>query len=103
MVSAAIVSPVSNVPFRRFLPHERQTFRVVTPHEYQDEKHKEMPIPVGLKPTMALLSSEDLNVLMEDSARHNADQDNEALEDWYNPPVEEDTLYLPFTLASQEH
>lgn len=103
MVSSTIISSITNVPFRRFLPHERQTFRM-TPHkDYQTEEHEEVPIPAGLKPTIALLSSKDLHVLMEDSARHNGDQNNEASEDWYNPPVVADTLYLPFTLASQAH
>ncbi len=100
MASATIVSSVSNVPFRRFLPHERQTVRAVTPHnDYHDEDHEDMPIPAGLKPQVALLSSEDVHVLMEDAAQH-GQEEFEALENWYNPPVEEDNLYLPFTLAS---
>jgi len=98
MASATIVSSVSNVPFRRFSPHERQTVRAVTPHnDYHAEEHEDMPIPAGLKPYMALLSSEDVGVLMEDAASH---QESDTLEDWFNPAADEEALSLPFTRAA---
>ncbi len=58
-----------------------------------------MPIPAGMKPYMALLSSEDIGVLMEDAALHSY-KESEALEDWFNSPLDEDALSLPFTRAS---
>lgn len=92
MANAAIVSAVPKVPFRRFLPHEKPVTRTTGSVSYQDnEVTEDAPIPTGLKPQNALLSSEDVSVLMEITEHESG---------WYNPPKEDDRLYLPFTFSS---
>lgn len=88
MAQANIVSSVSYVPFRRFLPHEKQNtpanFRVVdnAPSDDKDSAEERRDD----RPVATLLSHEDMEVLMH--AGHPEDT-------YYSADAE----YLPFTFA----
>ena len=91
MASATSVTSVSHVPFRRFLPHEKQKAPSTSRqdyHENNDVGEDDSGTLPGLP--QPLLSDEDIIVLME--AGHPED-------DWGQPREQADTLYLPFTFS----
>jgi|GEM_PF-4161052 hypothetical protein len=97
MASATSVTSVSYVPFRRFLPHEKQTAQPVTHQDYHNNNYEADDDSGNDMPGMPqpILSNEDVSVLIE--AGHPED-------DGIHEKESIDTLYLPFTfsLAAQQ-
>lgn len=92
MASSTIVSSVSHVPFRRFLPHEKTQTKVVIHPDYHEEFAEDEVVQPDSQALHSILSDEDIGVLME--ARLEAGNG-----DWHNPEEQADTLYLPFTFS----
>lgn len=92
MASAISVTSVSYVPFRRFLPHEKQNVPTTAQqdyhsHDYDAEDNSDNTMPGMPQP---MLSDTDLSILIE--AGHPEDAGSYQQE-------RVDHLYLPFTFA----
>lgn len=102
MAQANIVSSVSYVPFRRFLPHEKQGalahFSVVdnSPTEDSDSNEERRDD----RPVATLLSSEDMQVLLQAGHPEDSYYPSDAdYDEWHVPQQKADAEYLPFTFA----
>lgn len=91
MTISSIVTSVSAVPFRRFLPHEKP----VSPQNHDFAAHYDIEAQndetVEFMPQVSLLSSEDMNLLL-----HAGQEDHEPAHDQSEGM---DLVYLPFEFA----
>lgn len=90
MSISSIVTSVSSVPFRRFLPHEKTVSPQNHPHTTRYEVEDREDDTVEFMPQTSLLSSEDMNLLLQ--AGQEEQNDNFASDGM-------DLVYLPFEFA----
>lgn len=91
MTISSIVTSVSAVPFRRFLPHEKPVSHQSSAFAVNDDIEAQDDGTVEFMPQASLLSSEDMNLLL-----HAGQEDREPFAGESNGM---DLVYLPFEFA----